>query len=333
LGANGFIKGKAVLINPSAINTIEVPCRIACGKLHELKAHVKSGQVNLLEHLSLFIPKFGSSISLFTFQNGIQNTLEDFESMGYSIIEKIHEKTLCIGFYNETNGMIYGLGRDLGRLTNEWTLNAASVLIIRQLIATLAKVLTEINPSALWAHLAHSEVGLIFNEILTTNTYSLEDQYFNINQFLNNNLIVSTYGAVAPAPNRVRLASNTYSKDDIVMLFASKYLNNFPRPPTIDEKIREMAEISQKVLLARLSNSKEDFYNNMKATADRLYISSYPHVSTKHGCTVTIVESLVPKSEQLPIAGDHAFSGTTYQTHLKNNLDRFHKDFKIYVCK
>ena len=132
--------------------------------------------------------------------------------MGKKIIEKLPECPLCIGFYNATNGVSYGIVNDFTRLSHEWHLNSSSVMIIRQMLNTLAEILSSLKSNVLWTHIAHSEAGLIANEVLTTRNYSLFEQNYRITSFIKNNFITLTYGAVAPIPDIVHLAINNYSR-------------------------------------------------------------------------------------------------------------------------
>lgn len=312
MGSGGFIDGKATLVSdPKNFNgKIEVPCKVACGHLYKIKPFLKSDSVNILDYLDLLLPKFQNCVGLFTFQNGIQNSPKNFNEMAESILKKLPEKPLCIGFYNGTNGIIYGIANDMERFANEWHLNAFSVIVIRQMLSTLAKVLASfhsnppplrtaknistfntkltshnfdqlfsINSNVIWTHIAHSEAGLIAHEVLTTDKYSLFNQHYSLSRFLKNHLITLTYGAVAPIPNIVRHPINTYSHDDIATRFYGKPF------------------------------------------------------SKKKNYTITFVDSEVPKKEQCRISGDHAFSKATYQNQLAKNLDSLRKDFGIYDCR
>ena len=93
---------------------------------------------------------------------------------------------------------------------------------MRQMLLTFAEVLPLINPNLYFTHIAHSEGGLIAKAALTNKEYGLEPQKA---RFIKEHLITATYGAVAPIPDEVVLrALNTYSKDDVTMLFAKKHL-------------------------------------------------------------------------------------------------------------
>ncbi|MCE2982923.1 MAG: hypothetical protein LW832_05095, partial [Parachlamydia sp.] len=125
-GRYSFIKAKAVLTNDiyDCHNIIELTCRVACGRLYKLKDRLSSeDEINIFDHLDLLLPTW-ESVGLITYQNGIQNTLEDFEKMGDSIIEKFVSSKefnppvfpLCIGIYNKTTGMGPGVILDYNRI-------------------------------------------------------------------------------------------------------------------------------------------------------------------------------------------------------------------------
>lgn len=328
-GSYDFIKGKARLINSKfGFNgKVEIDCIVACGNLYKL-GNLK-GEINIVDHFNLLLPKNRECIGLFTFQNGIQNTLGDFEEMGESIIKNLsQEKPLCIGLYNDTCGIKIGIYNDVVRLMDEWNLNSSSVLMIRQMCVTFAELLPSINRNMLWAHITHSEAGLIANEVLTTKQNSLSHRQY---EMLKKHLITASYGAVAPIPDIVRHAVNTYSIDDVTMFFAKKYLNKFPRPASTDDAaLKQLAKDMYNYPMFPKNQSIDSIYAQLKAGANQFYISQYPYTSTKDGCTVTIVESLVPKAKQPLIEKDHAFQGDTYQTALEDNIRRFRGDYKIY---
>ena len=98
---------------------------------------------------------------------------------------------------------------------------------------------------------------------------------------LNKHLITLTYGSVKPVPNVTLQSINNYSTDDITLYFAKPYLD---------------IEVNK--------------------------IQKFPYPCEKDKkCYVTIVKSLVPKTKQAPIQGDHSFLGATYQKALKDDLN------------
>lgn len=241
----------------------------------------------------------------------MQNSVTNFENMGNKIFEKLPEKPLCIGFYNATNGIIVGMTEDLGRFRDEWHLNAYSVIVIRQMLLTLAKLLAvfrsnalasqnatvlpsfstkplssynynqlfSITSNVLWTHIAHSEAGLIAHEVLTTDRYNLFRQHYGLERFLKNHLITLTYGAVAPIPDIVHQAINTYSNDDITT-------RQYGKP-----------------------------------------------FSKKVGYTVKFVEGRVPTKDHCRISGDHEFIKDTYQFELNKNIEDIRDNKGIYDCR
>ncbi|MBA2369936.1 MAG: hypothetical protein H0V82_13110 [Candidatus Protochlamydia sp.] len=336
-GKYNFIEGKAVLINDlhGFNGKIEVACKIACGKLYLLKSLIQGETINILDHLELLLPTF-ECIGLFTFQNGIQNSPTDFHSMGQKILEKLPESPLCIGFYNATYGVGYGIINDLARLPDEWHLNPFSVMIMRQMLIAFVKILSSIKSRKIWwTHIAHSEAGLIANEVLTTKNYCLFQQNSGLDDFLKNHVITLTYGGVAPIPDVVHLAINNYSEDDITMFYAKHYLDKTFRPATNEDKaLREMAKKMYSFRhFPKSQKSEDEIYNDLKAGTESFFFTEYPHRSTKNGCTVTIIKSDVPKREQPLIEKDHAFDGKTYQNALMKNIDDLREAYKIHDCR
>lgn len=331
-----FVKAKAVVTNNAyGFNgKIEIECHVACSKLYKLQEVIQGGRnINVLDYLSHLIPNFKFSgmpnIGLISFQNGIQNNEDDFKEMGNTILDNLKKENLfplCIGLYNKTNGLITGFFDDLGRLLKEWELNAHSVIIFRQLVITLAKILPR---QVLWTHIAHSEGGLIAREVLTNSAYCLSKQnssmrdisgnyisaYCDIKGFCQRQLITVLYGAVGPVPNVVLHAINNYSKYDVAMRFASKYLDKFPKPRICeDEKLKDIAKDMVNYPFFPKSKSAECVFQELKAS----FIDKYPHSSTKNGFTVTILENI---GEKFPLGvGDHAFQGETYQHALIEDI-------------
>lgn len=317
-----FVKAKAVLINEKYDwnNKIEVDCLVASNKLYQLKDS-KNNKINLLDHLNLLLPSPNfSKIGLFTFQNGIQNAFSDFEKMGNEILSHLRKQghPLCMGFYNATNGVFYGSYYDLLRLNDQWSLNPHSVVLLRQLIFTLAGILPR---NILWAHIAHSEGGLIANQVLTTEEYKLGREQFD---FIKRRLITLTYGAVAPVPNIVLEAINTYSYDDIAMNFARKYLDKDPTSALFDKELKKLAQGGYHEHLKGLKGkSAEQIDIELKQDEDKNY------ESTKNGCTVRIVKSKVPRIRQPLIEGDHGFLKDTYKSALENNIKYVIGTYKV----
>lgn len=343
-----FIKGKATLVNKafSFNGKVEVPCRIACGSLYTLKDVITEDVVNILDYLDHLIPpRTNKCVGVVTFQNGIQNTEKDFEKMGESIIAKFKEQQvnpLCIGLYNATNGAPINIIEDFERLFNEWDLNAQSIITFRQMIVTLARTLPQ---HVLWTHIAHSEAGLIAHEVFTSDAFNLSKQnlslkdvnsrqiatYTDIKGFCKRQLITLAYGAVGPIPNSVLSATNNYATEDITMHYAKKYLDKLPKPVVLnDESLKQFAHGSKYSVFSQ-SKSAENLYAELKSKTDQAYINHYPYESTKHGCTVKIIESV--GGPFFPVPGDHAFQGDTYQNQLKTDLKELSAVHRIHRCK
>lgn len=201
------------------IGRTKLDCAVGCGHWHKLQftsQELETGTVNIVDHFSELLSNT-KVISLITYQNGIQNSLEDFKKMGGLIYTKLPERPLCIGLYNTT----YGLTNDLGRLAQ--TIDGYLTRIIcctRVMINTFTKLFLKSHPNLLWTHIAHSEGGLIASCVL-------KQLRFDQELFLRRHLITATYGAVDPIPKRVGLFTlNTYSEDDIAVGFGKKYINN-----------------------------------------------------------------------------------------------------------
>lgn len=256
--------------------------------------------------------------------------------MGTSIIENLSvEKPLCIGFYNETNGIVHGIGHDLIRFQDEWLLNTNSTVFLRQMMATCADLLPS-YPNLLWTHIAHSEAGLIANVVLTSNV-----NRFNSHQtkFIKNHCITTAFGAVTPIPeDPVFKAYNIYSVDDITMHFAKKYLDKMPMPPENSEETELLRSVAEAYYAKMPEPNKSQSVENMlvlfKKTKSefnkKYYIEKYPYDSLKDGYLITVVESKVAKEDQPFFEKDHAFQGDTYQFELYNKINDLRDTYRIY---
>jgi len=328
----GLIKGKACLHKGSGFGShLETDCFVAYGHWDKF-GEIQGETIDIIEHLDKFLPKNRRCISLVTFQNGIQNSIKDFEKMAEAIISQFkNEKLLCIGLYNKSMGIIY----DLKRLLNERAFNAESLLFMRQMLATFADLLPRINPNLLWTHVAHSEGGLILNYCLTTPKQCLSPRQ---RDFIRRHLITLVYGGVSPVLDAVvyeKIA--TYSSKDIALRCVREFLDKTPKPDDFnaiqERKRREFTEIAKEVHKKIPSDKKK----SVETLAEELmrgrdsylkYIDEYPHFSTKNGHTVKIAESLVENSPL--IEGDHAFLGKTYQVELTKNINTIREQWGIY---
>ena len=314
-----FINAKAVLINEkeSFNNKIEVDCVVASSKFYELK-DIKQERINLFEYLDVIIDVSPfQKVGLVTFQNGIQNTSVHFREMGESVLKNLAERgsPLCIGLHNATNGSVYGLLDDLKRLGDSWSMNPNAVVLLRQLIITLAEVLPE---KILWAHIAHSEGGLIANQVLTTEQYKFDQKQ---TQFIKSRLLTFTYGAVAPVPNVVFKAVNTYSIDDIAMRFAKNYLDKQPW-----KKKKDYPRFQKYAANRPQEKPIEQFDANLYFD-----ITAYErgYTSEKNNYTLKIVKSEVDKKEQPRLEKDHGFTKGTYQLALERDMQALKEENKL----
>jgi hypothetical protein len=265
--------------------------------------------------------------------------------MGDSIIEKFVSSKefnppvfpLCIGIYNKTTGMGPGVILDYNRIWDEWNKNPYSVLMIRQMTFTLAKILPSIKPGkVLWAHIVHSEGGMIASEVFSKQTYFPSQYDYQMENFIRNHVITLAFGAVAPVSDSVvKKAINVYSREDVTIRYILRYLDKEFLPDHFEDEALIDWSLNAKVKNNFYKSREFDqIYNERKAAIDfSRYICEYPHKSTKNGHTVTIVKSLVPKHKQHLIAGDHGFQDKSYQTALLDTLSQIHESYKIYDCR
>lgn len=345
-----IVKGKASLQKGNhPVNRIEVDCFVASGKWHLIDLPLED-EIDIIKYLDQFLPQEGKRhIGLFTAQNGIQNDGEDFGKMCQKTTEKLkNQKPLFIGLHNPTTGKPWGFLNDLERLLYEWTLNGPSLLMLRQLFFTLAHFLPRINPRLLWAHIAHSEGGLMTRECLTNSSFGLAHPEKGV---IKNNFIALLYGAVAPVPDGVcYMQINTYSDKDVALLLNTKYLDKAPMPnealidkdlleiskqmeayaglkeESLEERVKKYIQGEYTLHEARYGKkikrlNAEAVYQDLQRGKNHFYITAYPHESKRNGCTLNIVKCI--QGQLLPIKGDHDFMSDTYQEALESMFGAF----------
>lgn len=282
----------------------KVQCSIACGHLANLKitpAELKAGKVNILDHLKELLPTTGSKIGIVTYQNGIQNTPDDFLIMGQKIVEKIKlfgGSTLCIGIYNTS----WGLTNDLARVTNSVEgKDSESIWQARQLFATLSTLLPQVNSSVLWTHVAHSEGGLIAKMALSR--LEVEEK-----SKVKKHLICATYGPAAPVPKAsAKITYNTYSeKDGVTGHYGRIYLSSQKNVP------EHKREYNIKFVPSLIPD---------KSLPTWVYFWQ-PHIAFGY--------KIFHAGKKL--LADHNFAGTTYQQVLEDNFRTMAK-FGFYNAK
>ncbi len=298
------IPAVACLASPEGRNcTVQTPCFVAGGnKLFQLLKKTQS-KIDLMEHLDDLLPRSGRGIGLVTCQNGIQNSINDFEDMCRSILDKLAlEKPLFIGLYNKTHGKIVNIKSDLFRLKNEWVLNPISSLTLRQLFYTMGKRLSDIRPYMSWLHIAHSEGVRIAYNCLSKSEWGLANQS---SRTLQRQLIIASYGGLDVIRNsQVKQAINNYSVKDITFhFFASQYITKkVPKPEDMAQPLREEWKEKEQI--------KSEEY-------------PYPFVyrNLNEEILITLLKSTSRSTPKLE--GDHGFLDSTYQNALKSNFDIF----------
>lgn len=330
-----LIEGK-VVISPTILS-LKVDCRVACGHWHKL-GELKEHTINIVDHLDKLLPKQEDSIGLVTFQNGMMNSAKDFEKMGELITHPnvLPEKPLCIGLYNETTGNVI---TDFARFIDEPSFNANAVRCLRQIKITFAELLSKINPSLRWLHLAHSEGSLISSVVHTL----LEDWCLTEeSQYLKKHLITATYGAVKPiADDFVLHAVNTYSKDDIALILGKTYLDidldKIDRFPYTSKKyyngnhytITVVNSLTEKdIPLVKIPNGlTRDQLNKISFLEWACYNDEMEDCSRLSALLSQKANDIAHSKT------DHGFKEKSYQETLNDNIKDFRRRYKIYDAK
>ncbi len=131
---------------------------------HEIRftpKEIEQNRANLFDHLHEIIPRDSKQIGLITGQNGICTSLEEFKINLRVIADNIFEGTVMIGLHNKPLDTICSLlrvSREMGE--REMTMNATLTGLF---IGGIADALQNLQSSALWLHIPHSEAGLLFN--------------------------------------------------------------------------------------------------------------------------------------------------------------------------
>lgn len=136
----------------------------------------------------------------------MNNSIDDFTKMGKSILKNLSEKPLCIGIYNPHKGLLNDLVGVQSKLNG---IISDPICGMLGMINFVAPKMRSINPQLFWAHVAHSEGGLIAQTALTL----LHN--FRLIDYLKTRLFVLTYGAVLPTSKQQAMAINNYSTGDI----------------------------------------------------------------------------------------------------------------------
>lgn len=272
---------------------------VSCGhwnKIRLLPIERASGYFDLLNHLSDLVPSKGKEICLFTYENGVNNSFEQFVSMGKSIVKNMREKPLGIGLYNASQSFVSDFKRALSELfDNELS---TSICLTYHVFTKLATTLTEINPQLLWAHFAHSEGGLITETALTMLQTHIISRYFKTQ------LLVATYGPAFPTPKSyARMVINTYSSRDAVTYPLSKIAFLILKRNPEEYNIR---------LVQSISNHRYNLSHFSK------------YAIPIYGFGLLFYEHTIE---------DHSFEGETYQSELIKNIDEFRKTAPIYSGK
>ena len=113
-------------------------------------------------------------------------------------------------------------------MLGEWDSNGYAMLFTRQLFATIAHLLPDINGSLRWAHIAHSEGGLMARKVLSTERYKLSGKQI---EYIQARLITLFCGPVLPMPKKlVNMAINLYSVGDVIIRsYGNKILDKVPK--------------------------------------------------------------------------------------------------------
>lgn len=295
------------------VGTHEVDCLSACGHWNRLILNAKektSGYVNLLDHLAELLPSKQDgnaqkeTIGLFTFQNGINNSWDDFKVMGSSILKNLPENPLCIGFYNPKKGIVNDL---LG--VNDKLVGLLSDIVCStlEIFTQLATKLEATNNKLAWVHIAHSEGALIAEMVLTL--LHNEKKYQPLRNYFRTHLIALCYRGVLPIPKELCRENNTYSTQDLA---------TWSRV--------------QKFLKEQIQKSHQYTINSIDPRKNRSNLSEAksPSLGGKVALPSVLIKEFASAVWYYLNGGDHGFQGGTYQQALNKDIDKLRQNTQIY---
>ncbi len=271
----------------ACFDTEEVACTAACGK-----ASIPLTQYdNLLDHLSRLIPTVERQIGLITYQNGIMNTVANFQKMGELALQHFPQNhPLCIGLYNpilfESN-KLQGLLNHKSRLDDHFKsyFEEGQTRVVARMYVffkQLMKKIQAINPKLIWIHIVHSEAGAISHLALSEIAKRGGIELFK------KNLITVALGPIMPIAKEWTLDSyNIYSEGDYLVKGYRKKFNN---------------------------NSGSYTYNLLTVPKERTVFSE---IFTGIGC-ISLGAGITEGIDYL--LHDHAFASNTYQKALSTYL-------------
>jgi hypothetical protein len=216
-----------------SLGECEAEWAIASGHFSRVAFSVNGKQdpVNILDYLSQLVPRMGNRIGLTTYQNGIQNSYQEFLNMGNFILNQFRrdnsatdwdvdnfpERPLCIGLYNPMGDFCNDVDRTCDHLAGYVRPN---VYRMRLMLTTFADLLERINPSLMWLHIIHSEAGAITHR-------AIKEMSQNHRRSLKKRMIIAAYGPAIPIPDDfAKIVWNVYSdKDPVTGRLAKPYLN------------------------------------------------------------------------------------------------------------
>lgn len=310
------------------IGSYQFDCLLSCGYWHKLRPTLEervSGRLDLLDHLFELLPHQGKRIGFFTFQNGINNTKADFKDMGVAILRNLPEKPLCIGLYNPAKGIISDC---IGVLDKLKGVISDSVCATNIFFTTIAEKLDQFpNKELVWAHLAHSEGGIISEMALKQLRLLKHREHFK------GRVLISSYGAVLPVPRNSARAKNTYSKADRATWPRVKhYLESLGEDKLSEREKRFVISLVEPV--NRYKDPVPPHPSELEKQFLKLSFSQRMHLLDSYTSDkVYGVADIYWALDDTLKGGDHGFQTETYQRALRSDLDEFRKIGAIYDGK
>ncbi|MCX6987961.1 MAG: hypothetical protein NTZ52_00390 [Chlamydiae bacterium] len=205
-----------------SINGVDVDWLIKGGDFSKLSfsaEELQQGKINLFNHFHEIIPEEGKIVGFLSFQNGIQTSFEENKYVMNRLSEFVPNDSLILSLYNPSNTLLSDLTQSCHEMAN--TKETVMTALTRQYFTAASTILFNINPEALWVHIAHSRGGGIA-------TRAVEGMSAHqLGMMKKNFLYLGIAPSVPMSNNHALQAVNIYSDQDLVTgWMGKKFMHN-----------------------------------------------------------------------------------------------------------
>lgn len=143
-----------------SINGVEVDWLVKGGnwsKLNFSAEELQKEKINLFDHIHEIIPPEGKIVGFLSFQNGIQTSLDETKQAMKTFSTFIPNDSLMLSLYSPSKGLLSDVNQACDEMAN--TKETQMTALTRQYFTAASTTLFNINPEAVWIHIAHSRGG------------------------------------------------------------------------------------------------------------------------------------------------------------------------------